>query len=348
MTSRCSILFLLCLMLAAATLAQDAPSGKFSGLIFGDYFYKIRGDSTGGGSQYSSLRKDQQAFQFRRFYLFYDYTISQTFAAQFLLEANDKAFTDGKHGVFLKTAYVEWKNILPLANLSLGLIPTPSWVHVTEKTWAYRSIEKTIADFRGLGIATDIGVGLRGKFSEAGTLSYMAMIGNGSGQKPESNKYKKYYGSLLYKPLPEIFLEGYADFEPAGSDRSTTTVKGFAAYQSENAAAGVEVVRQQLTQGGTAGADRVPFGFAVFVRARIPGTTDLGAFARYDHYDPDTKVSGAGYTEDFFTAGLDVVPVKDLHLMPNIWVNTYADKGASGVSPDADVVGRMTFFLVFK
>jgi hypothetical protein len=349
MTLRISILVLILLAASApALLSQEPPSGKLSGLVFGDYFYKIQGDSTGAGSQYSSVKKDQQAFQFRRFYLFYDYTLSETFAAQFLLEGNDRALTDGKHGIFLKTAYVEWKNILPLASLSFGLIPTPSWVAVTEKAWAYRAIEKTIADFHGLGVATDIGVGLRGKFSESSTLSYSVMIGNGGGQKPEVNKYKKYYGSLLYKPAADLLVEGYADFEPSADDRSITTLKGFAAYQTDGFTIGCEAVTQTQKKSGAAGADRSPLGVAAFARAPFPGSENLGWFARFDYYDPDTKITSGGFTERFITAGLDFTPAKNLHLMPNIWVNTFSDKSGQGLSQDADIVGRVTFFLVFK
>lgn len=349
MTLRITLSVLLLLALSASgLLSQDAPAGKFSGLVFGDYFYKIQGDSTGTGSQYSALQKDQQAFQLRRFYLFYDYAFSESFASQFLLEGNDKALTDGRHGVFIKTAFVEWKNILPLTSLSFGLIPTPTWIAVTEKTWGYRAVEKTIADFRGLGIATDIGVGLKGKFSESGTVSYAAMIGNGSGQKPETNKYKKYYGSFLYKPSSDLIIEGYADFEPSSDDRSTTTLKGFAAYQTESVTVGCEVVSQTQKKAGAAGADRAPVGVAAFVRAPFPGAENLGWFARFDYFNPDTKVSSGGFTERFMTAGFDFTPAKNLHVMPNLWVNTFSDKSAADLSRDADIVGRVTFFLVFK
>ncbi len=335
-------------------IAQDKPAGKVHGYVFGDYFYKIGGDSTGKSSQYSSLGKSQQAFQFRRFYLYYDHTFDEKFSAQFLLEGNDKALTDGKHGVFVKTAYLEWKNILPNSNLWFGLIPTPTWSLLSEKVWNYRSIEKTVADFRGLGSASDIGVGLRGKFDAEGMFNYVAMIGNGNAQKPENNKYKKYYLSVSAKPVKELVLEGYVDFEPAFNDLNKTTLKGFAAYQSQDFTVGVEVVQQiqakqgAIPQGQTTPNDKTPLGISLFGWAPIPTVEGLNAFARYDFYNPDTKVSNAGFKETFITAGLDYMPIKNVHLMPNIWINSFSPKASGVASRDADVVARLTFFYVYK
>jgi hypothetical protein len=329
-------------------IAQDKPAGKVSGYVFGDYFYKIGGDSTGSGSQYSTLGKDQQAFQFRRLYLYYDHTFDDRFSAQFLLEGNDKTFTDGKHGVFVKTAYLEWKNIFANSNLWFGLIPTPTWSLLSEKVWNYRSIEKTVADFRGLGSASDIGIGIRGKFDEGGTVNYVAMIGNGNGQKPENNKYKKYYASLNVKPVKELVIEGYVDFEPAANEKDKTTFKGFAAYQSEHITVGAEAVTQIQKKATSTGDDRSPLGLSFFAWAPIPGSENFNAFARFDFYNPDTKVSSAGFKEAFITAGLDYMPIKNVHIMPNVWVNTFSNKASGGTNRDADVVGRITFFVVYK
>lgn len=334
-------------------LSQDKSSGRVSGYVFGDYFYKLGGDSTGSGSQYSQLHKTAQAFQFRRFYLYYDHTFDDSFAAQFLLEGNDKTLTDGKHGVFVKTAYLEWKNIFHNASLWFGLIPTPTWSLLSEKVWNYRSIEKTITDFRGLGSASDIGVGLRGKFGDDGQFSYVAMIGNGNGQKPENNKLKKYYLSLSVKPAKEFVVEGYVDYEPGFNERNKTTLKGFAAYQTEKFTLGVEALTQiqakqgSIPAGQTTPDDKTPFGISFFAWAPIPNVQGLNAFARYDFYNPNTKLPSSGFNESFITAGLDYMPIKNVHLMPNIWINSFSNKG-TGPTPDTDVVARITFFYVYK
>lgn len=342
--TRYSIPLFALVFLFSSVLAQE--KGKVSGYVFGDYFYKIGGDSTGTGSQYSSLTKDYQAFQFRRLYLYYEHNLSEKFFAQFLLEGNDKAFTDGKHGVFVKTAYLEWKDIIPTGNLLFGLVPTPTWSLLSEKVWNYRSIEKTIIDYRGLGVASDIGIMMRGKFDNEGMFNYVAMIGNGNGQKPESNKYKKYYLSLSAKPVKEVVVEGYADYEPAFGDKNKTTLKGFAAYQSAEFTIGAEVFQQIQEKASATGEDRKPFGISVFAWAPIPNVEGLNAFARYDFYNPDTKVSNTGFNENFVTVGLDYMPISNVHLMPNFWLNSFSAKGTG--SQDADVVGRVTFYYVYK
>ncbi len=330
------------------SFAQEQSGGKLGGYVMGDYFYKIHGDSTGTASQYSALSKDDQAFQFRRIYLTYHHTISKNFAAQFTLEANDRVFTDGKHGVFVKTAFLEWKDIFPYSSFFIGLVPTPTWSLLTEKVWNYRSIEKTILDFRSLGTASDIGVQLRGSFDNRGRFAYVVMMGNGTGQRPENNRYKKYYGALSVKPVQGLVLEGYADYEPFGGRRNILTLKGFAAYQSETITAGLEVFQQTQRQLGAGGTDRSPFGVTVFVWAPVPGTSGLNVFGRFDSFDPDRKLTNAGFREMFVTAGLDYMPLQDVHFMPNIWMNVFQNKSSGGSSRPADVVARLTFFYLYR
>jgi hypothetical protein len=331
---------------AAFSAAQDQPATKISGLVFGDYFYKISGDSSGSVGQYAPLKKDEQGFQLRRLYLYVDHSFSDRFATQLLLEGNDKSFDPGgRQGVFVKTAFVEWKEIFPMSSFQIGLIPTPTWISVAEKIWNYRPIEKTIADFRGLGVATDFGASLRGKLTGDGLLGYHVMIGNGNGQKPETNKFKKFYGALDVKPANTFTLQAYADYEPAPGTADRTTLKGFAAYEDPSLTVGAEAVQQlQLNGAG----NRRPLGFGLFARAPIPGASGVSAFARFDYFDNDANESSTGFRENFITIGLDYMPVENVHFMPNVWINTYADKSPANVSRDADVAGRLTFFFVYR
>ena len=341
-----SVATLLCVALVQS---QEQSFGKVHGYVFGDYFYMVGADTAAirGAGQYSAAPKDFQAFQFRRLYLYYDHTFSEKFFAQFLLEGNDKTFEPGgKYGMFVKSAYLEWKGAVPLGSIAIGLVPTPTWSLLSEKVWNYRSIEKTIIDFRGFGSASDIGLQLRGKFDRDGTFSYVAMIGNGTGQKPENNKYKKYYGSLSIKPKKELVLEGYIDYEPAALEKNKTTLKGFAGYQTESFTFGVEAFQQTQAKAGAAAADATPFGISFFAWARVLGVDALNAFVRFDMFDPNTKVRNAGYKENFIVAGFDYMPIPNVHLMPNIWINSYSAKG--GGSRDSDVAARITLFYVYK
>src|SRR6187200_11071 len=87
--------------------------GKFSGLVFGDYFYKVQGDSSANLGEYSPYSRDFQAFDIRRMMLIYEHTISEKFSAGFSLEGSGKFLQNGRFSVIVKTAFLEWKNIFP-------------------------------------------------------------------------------------------------------------------------------------------------------------------------------------------------------------------------------------------
>ncbi len=345
---RKSLSFIWIVLFSTAAWAQDQPAGKVHGYVFGDYYYKMSGDKSKAvsGVQYadSALTKTG-GFQLRRIYLYYEQAISESFQAQFLLEGNDATVDGkGKHSVFIKLANLEWKNILPDQNLAFGMIGTPTWA-LSEKIWGYRPIEKTIADMRGLGGASDIGVALKGKFGRESMFAYTAMVSNGNGQKPENDKYKKYYFAFNAKPVKGLIAEVYADYETALASKTKTTLKGFAAYQAEKFTIGLEAVQQIQNKANTDSSDRKPFGISVFASGQI--MEQWNGIVRIDMFDPDTKSSKTGYKEIFLTAGIDYAAHKNVHIMPNIWVNSYSGKG-SAAKRSADVAARLTFFYAYK
>lgn len=338
-------------LLISANLYSQEKGGKLWGYVFGDYYFKVSGDSTGGSTQYSGYPNSFQAFEIRRAYLGYDYTFNDKFSAQFLLEGNDKILTNSRLGIFIKTAYVEWK-AFDNASFSIGLIPTPTWSWaLNEKTWNYRSIEKTILDMRGLGNASDLGIATRGKFDKAGNYGFGFMIGNGNGQRLETNKFKKYYGTLYAKPVSGLSIEAYGDYEPNTGDKNKTTLKGFVSYQQKKFTIGAEAIQQTQKNAGGTNIDIVPFGITGFVWGTLYAKKDvpvLNAFARFDYYDPDSKNDSLGYKENFITVGLDYMPIENVHIMPNVWVNSYKGKTSLLTERKADVVARMSFFYVYK
>ncbi|MCI0329915.1 MAG: hypothetical protein L0196_03040 [candidate division Zixibacteria bacterium] len=338
---------------ASSVRAQEKPAGKVWGYAFGDYFYKLHGTAVEvSPSQYSTVTKDFQAFQFRRLQLYYDHNLSEKFFARFMMEANDKTLQpDGKFGDILKVAYVEWKNIIPRGNAALGLYPAPTWSWLTERVWNYRSVEKTVTDFRGLGGpggASDLGIVLRGNFDAGNRYGYGIMLGNGTGQKAENNKYKKFYGALSAKPVKTVILEAYADYEPGAADKNISTLKGFAAYQASRLTAGVEAVYQTQENAGPSSYDKTPFGIAFFAWGPVPSTEKLNAFVRFDFFNPNTLVMDSGFNEYFFAAGLDYMPVKNVHFMPNLWLNAFSGKSPVGLKKDTDVALRLTFYYIYE
>ena len=331
---------------------QPQTGGKLSGLFFIDYFYKSGGDTSqaGGASQFSApMQQGMNAFHLRRLYLTYDHVFDESFVGQTILESTDKSLEPGgRFGLFLKTAFVEWRGALPQTDISFGLIPTPAWVWgISERVWGYRSVEKTIADFRGLGNATDFGMAIRGRVDTHGQYSYMLSVGNGTAQKPESDKNKKFYGEFLAKLTPELMLEAYGDYEFKGSTQETYTGKGVAAYTTPTWAGGAEVVYQTQTN-VTPGVTRNPFGISGYGSFVVPWETGQKIFARVDFYDPDVNNATGGYTEIFATLGLDFSLRENIHLIPNVWLNQFSTKSSATAKKDTDVAVRMTVATYFR
>ena len=349
-------IFKLIIIVAAVTTLQNSvvSQGKFSGLVFGDYFYKVQGDSAGYTGEYSPYTKDFQAFDIRRVMLIYEHSISDKFTAGFSLEGSSKFLQNGRFSVIIKTAYLEWKNVFENQNLYIGYFPTPAFVWgISEKMWNYRSVEKTISDTRGLTTAVDLGVGLRGSFDKKMNYGYSLMIGNGGGLKPENNKFKKYYALLYAKPVEGLNIEAYTEFEPNADDKNKVTIKGVLAYQLPLFTIGVEAVSQTQKKTGFNNSDIKPLGISSYVwgtlvKDKKTKAPKLNAFARFDYYDPNTTIDSVGFRENFITAGIDYMPVPSVHVMPNIWVNTYTDKSSAKIKKDADIVARLTFFYIYK
>jgi len=347
--TRMSILLLSLLCCSLFSPGQEKSGGYVHGLIVGDYFYKTGGDAKpfGTTSQFSQpLAKDSSAFQIRRLQIFYDYTFSDQFFTRFQMEGNEKSLDPGgRLSLYMKAAYLEWKNLIPQSSLYVGLIPTPTWLNV-EGQWGYRSIEKTITDFRALGSQTDIGVHLRGTLLSEGSVGYSLMVGNGNAQKPENNKYKKYYAALNGKPVEHVYIETYLDYEPYAQKKDRTTWKTFISYREPSLMIGAEILEQIQKNQDTLSHDNDIFGVSLFSWYQC--SEQWKVFGRIDSYDPNRYSSSAGFSECFISLGVDYMPINAIHFMPNIWINTFKDKSSAGRTKEADVVPRITFFFMFN
>ncbi len=343
------------------------PSAKVWGFAFGDYYNKISSDADydnsatkWGDGEFAKVGKTANGFTFRRVYLGTDFNIAKDFTAYFLLEGSDAAtLPNGNRSVFLKQGYLQWKNIFPRHQLNIGLLPVPTWGNA-EKVWNYRTVEKTITDFRKLGRATDLGVSLAGTFDADNNYGYTFAVGNGTGSVPEGNKYKTAYWNIYANFLnKKLLLELYGDYTSNKTGFYSTNIitsKFLIGYTAENFAVGFESILQTQENGkkdkSGVYADKKPFGMSLFGRVNLV-KDKLAAFARYDNYSFDSDFKEGDNTpiqwnENFMVAGLDFMPNKNVHLMPNIWVNTYDDKSAAKSTRKADAVARLTFYFVFK
>lgn len=348
----------------ATSTDPDYPRGRVSGLVFGDVYYNVIGDPnhvyTSGadalpvsidGSLPSAgspatapkiIGKDLNGLLIRRVYFQLDNDLSVRVATRFRLEADSKELTsNGKIGVFVKAAYVQVKDLVPRGSLFVGMTGTPTFEN-SEEFWAYRPIEKTIADFHGLGPASDLGVNLKGFLDGAHRIGYSGMIGDGNGQKPENNRYKRMYLAVPLRPMEELRIEPYVDYEGYAGNADRALYKLFVGYELRRAAIGAELVDQVVHAVGAR--NREPFGLSVFARGRM--TDKAALFARYDRWQPDTRAADR-IDSDLYIAGLDWEPYKDLHIMPNVEATGYRARGTAVAAPHHDLQARLTFYYRF-
>ena len=362
----------------SAFKAGSPNSGKLWGYMFGDYYVKGQADSLnrGSSSQYSGVPKNRNAFQIRRLYLGYNYNISKKFAAEVLLEAAPgEGLTDTKLAFYIKLANLRIKDLWKGTDLILGQVGTPGFSMSSEPTWGYRSIEKTIIDIRGTP-SYDMGASLQGKFDpKTGNFGYDLMVGNGTGAKPEGDNFKWLYGDIWGKFLnKKLLVNFYTDYEGlspvAGMKHSRSMIKGFVAYTVPTFTVGVEAYSNHLknddqaTEISSGNVDVLSVnatGLSVFARGALV-KDKLNFFARTDFFNPDNKIDNnkynkyvgntSGYNdpstkENFITAGLDYTPMKNIHFMPNLWLNHYKNQGFATKYNTSDVVYRLTFYFVF-
>ena len=345
-----SLAFLLTSFCIGVVHAQE--KGKISLLAYADYFYNIARDTVALSNSVLKGSEAHQAFQFRRIYFTYDYALDTNVATRFRLEADQSALTsDGKIGVFVKDAFVRWKKAFGENDLIFGIQPTPAF-EVSEEFWSYRSLEKTIMDLRGVVGSRDFGIALKGSVAD-GEVGYWLLIGNGSGNQPEANKLKRYYGHVRFQPVSNVDLTVYADFNPRPDvpnpytgftvSNPTTTAAVYLGFRAiEMLKIGFEGLMQRTPNAydnGTSLEDQSGVGISVFARLSISG--NLEAVARFDHYDPNTAGSAVGDVRQYILGGLAITAAGNVRVIPNIQVETY-ESGPAGGKFESSVTGRIT------
>ncbi len=330
------------LLVTSFSFSQEKPEGKFSGYMFGDYYYFA--------NSHNPALKDLNGFQLRRVYFTYDYKYNSNWAMRLRLEmATPDGFNNnaGKAVPFVKDAYISYK--ADNTKFILGISPTPTW-EVIESTWGYRSVEKTPLDLQKFGSSRDFGLAVKGQFGNNGIFKYHAMFANGNGNKSEFNPGKKVLLSLGLYPTKEFIFEIYGDYSRIATDQNTYTLQGFAAYKTDKFRIGVQYA-YQTREFPSASDLNLEIG-SIFAAANV--ANNLNVFARADrNFDPNASGEKIAYLpfdktakSTFIVAGLDFSPVHNVHLMPNVEIITYDTDGGI-VTPDTDVVPRLTFYFKF-
>lgn len=340
---------------AVTPTPPDFPRGKISGYLFADYYDNLTGDPThhynAAGSDSDKVNidnssakligKDLNGVQVRRVYFQLDNDLSIKYSTRLRLEVDSKSLTsDGKLGVNVKAAYMLARGVIPRGDFYLGVLSTPTWDNA-EEFWQYRSIEKTLGDFRAIGTAADLGVELKGFVDSDHRLGYAMMVGDGNGQKPEDNRHKKFYLTMPVR-LGDLRLEPCVDYENVIGAQDRATYKLFAGYEARRTAIGFEAIDRVNHR--AAGGNQEPQGFSVFVRGN-PGET-LAAFARFDLWKADRRAANR-VDSQLWIAGFDWQPLKDVHFMPNVEATQYHALGSAVAPPHHEVQARLTLYYRF-
>ncbi|MDE2026000.1 MAG: hypothetical protein KGJ07_05885 [Patescibacteria group bacterium] len=257
---------------------------------FGDYAYMGHGDSAGRGvnTEYKGMGAANQiqhpdGIEIRRAYLQGDYNINLRFSGTVLLayEGNYDGLT--KRSMFLKYAFVKWKQIFKGTDLKIVLQPTNSFAtaYNTEPLYQYRSVEKTLLDIHGIDASYDMGIMLEGKIATfKGSdstkfptfIGYSIMLAENSGSpvpgfaptnlalNASTDADHKYRGNIFVNTLGGALTVGiYADYINYGNvpykkssngfqDASQLT-KVYAAYNRKFFGMGVEGFMQTNKNG---------------------------------------------------------------------------------------------------
>ncbi len=330
-------LFLLVLTLPSHAQGQSA---SFKGLVFGDAYWVAASDN--------GEVENQNGMWFRRIYLTFDFTLSDTWSARLRTEMNSKGdfVSKAKLEPSAKDAYLRWKN--DRHQVLIGLSGTPTW-GIVEGFWGYRSVEKTLLDLQKIGSSRDIGLAAKGSLDQEKKIRYHVMLANGNGTSTETNKGKKALLSLSFHPSSALTLEVYGDYDDRPGDSDRMTLQGFVGIRGSSGRVGLQYAYQRRNV--ASGANVALNALSVF--GALPLSDKVNGFARIDRMfdvNPDAgSISYLPFAEDarstLALVGIDIAAHPKVHFMPNFEAVFF--DAEDGDDPDPTIMPRLTFFYTF-
>ena len=330
------------LLLASVANAQSNMP-KFSGLMFGDYYYVQQ--------YHDQTQKDLQAFEFRRIYLTADYNVSDGIWARFRLESDPTASNlgNGKLSTMVKDAFLDFKNV-GNGDLIIGLQGT--WnINMAEGIFGYRPLEKTIQDLHGISASRDLGISLTQKFSDA--FSAGLLLGNNTGNSDtflpgtatnaSQARFKSGYLFLQFNPMKELTILLNGQYYGAPKSQYGKTGDLIVNYANSDFSIGVQGFLNAIDHGEANGSTLERNGISF--NGWVALADNIRLIARYDNYTPDSNNKNttiANSTQSFVMGALDFAVRKNVHIMPKIEYTSYGLSGSK-----ADVLLRGTFFFSF-
>jgi hypothetical protein len=339
------------------------PSGKFSGLMFGDYYYFEKWHQNQVSSSNTNPVQDQHGFWFRRLYFTYDLAFSEKFTSRFRIEMNSNGqFAGGNLVPFVKDAYLRW-NYRGKHQSTVGIQPslTFDWF---EAFWGMRHIEKTPADLYRIDSSRDFGLAFSGPVQKIQNVTYAAQFGNESGNGSETDRYKIARFEGRYEVNPGIAVEAFYSYGWRPKEQDRTTAQGIIGYRnSKFGRVGGQFLWQQRNSGvDSIDAQEIAIWSGFFVWDVKPKKADL--FVRVDvvdgtRGDVDTGLPGADGIDylllsprsNFTTVivGGEWYLHPSIRVGPNLELVKYNDDPDPTNFPgrDQDRIYRLTFFWTF-
>jgi len=343
------------------TKTSDYPSGKFSGLMFGDYYWYFDRHQDGISTSDPTPVEGQHGLWFRRIYFTYDFTYNEQLTTRFRLEANSNGdFTGGDLTPYVKDAYLKW-TYAGSHELTLGIHPTITFDWL-DGFWGLRHIEKTPADLYRLDSSRDFGFTFDGPTPIDG-LSYAVQFGNESGNASETQEGKILRAEGRYERASGVAVEGFYSLGTRPDDEHRQTAQGVAGFRTSAGRVGGQYLWQQRRSG----LDDVPHqtiaiwsGFGVW--EFLPKKANL--FLRMDRVeghlgDLETGLPGAEgidywvlSSESPFTTwivGGEWYLHPAVRLSPNLEMVRYSNEPDAVNNPGRrqDAQFRLTFFWTF-
>ena len=313
---------------------------KVSGYVFGDAYAVL--------AHHEPEVEDQNGFWIRRGYLTFDARVADEWTARLRLEFNSPGDfeTDSKLDPFVKDAYLAWKR--DGQELNLGLASSPTFEFV-EGFWGHRPIEKTPIDLYRMGSSRDMGVAYKGATNE-GKVFYHAMVGNGAGDRAETNAGKKVMAGLGFRPTDGLVAQVYADYEDRPGETDRSTLQAFAGWTGSRSRYGLQYAVQDREVEDAPDED-----VAVASAFGVWQLTDQGALVlRYDRsFDGYSDADQIPYLRIAADTPFDLAILAweqklkhRISLIPNLEYVTHRDNG-DAQAPDDDLYGRVTLYFEF-
>jgi hypothetical protein len=339
------------------------PAGKFSGLMFGDFYSydKWHQDKISGTN--TNNVQGQQGFWFRRVYFTYDLQLSEKITTRFRLEANSNGqFTNpGNINPYVKDAYLKW-TFWNKQVLTLGIQPslTFDWY---ENWYGLRHIEKTPADLYRIDSSRDFGVSVGGPIGAVKNLAYAVQYGNESGTGSEIDKYKIWRVEARYDANPGVAIEGFYSHARRPADQDRTTAQGIVGYRNKSFKVAGQYLYQKRDRANAAGADQKvdiwsAFGYWEFspkkgdvffrfddVKGKLGGVT--GGLPGGDGIDYWLLSPRQPFKNYIFGGEYWLFPT--VRVSPNVEMVQYKNDPDATAFPgrDKDRIYRLTFFWSF-